>query len=69
MDPGNEAPAFFGFWHDGRLEAEGGEERGYDAGKKVTGANGTWLWTRWAWCGRSSCMEPIGRTMTELALC
>lgn len=30
--------------------AEGGEERGYDAGKKITGASGPSPSTRWACC-------------------
>lgn len=47
--------------------AEGGEERGYDAGLRV--ASDTWRLTPWGWYGRWSCMERIGKIMTEPASC
>jgi putative transposase len=49
--------------------AEGGEERGYDAGKKITGRKRHWPLIRWVWCGLSSCMERIGKIKRERTLC
>jgi len=43
--------------------AEGGEERGYDAGSDI------WPSIRWEWSWPSSCMEPTGRITTEPASC
>ena len=46
--------------------AEGGEERGYDAGKKITGRKRHMaVDTLGAWCGRWSCMERIGKITKE----
>ena len=31
--------------------------------------DGIWRLIPWDWCGRWSCMAPIGKIMTELVLC
>ena len=49
--------------------AEGGEERGYDAGKKITGRKRHLAVDTWDWFGRWSCMEPIGKITMEPASC
>lgn len=48
---------------------EVGGERGYDAGKKVTGASVIWRSIPWGYCWPSSCIAPMSKIRTEQNSC